>query len=313
MKITQEKFNMIRALFNKVDLESLIARGAPDDTYEQQIAELLERIEIVDKEQIQDIILTIFLEAFGYDHENNRYDFLPKLSSDIYRVLILDEFKAIDKITIYYNNPSYTEHDYSEEICIDGKKEEITYTRAWDSVRKLLNSFYIPHFASSFIDEYSLLFQYFGEYDFVYDNNEPYVEINVFFEDNTENRMVRMYNRHGIPQEWMEFIDDLGTLMYSFGMFGDLFREEIYNRGVLDGEYIFLSVVFNDYGKEYYYLTTDDRIEVGDMVIVPVGDKMEKKICRVTKKEYFKPNHAPMPIDKVKSIIALCDRNDIDT
>lgn len=312
MNVTHEKFEMIKALFNKVDLQSLIANGAADDVYKPQITEVLERIEVADTEQIQEIIQTVFFETFGYDPENGRFDFLPKLSSDIYRVLILDEFKIIDKITIHYKDPLYTKCDYSEEICIDGKKEEINYTRIWGSERRLSNSFYIPHYASSFIDEYSLLFQYFDNRDFVYDANEPYVEINVFLDDNTTNRMVRMYNRHGIPQEWNEFIDDLGTLMCSFGMFGDVFKDEIYNRGVLEGEYIFLSVMFNEYGKEYYYLTTDDRIEVGDIVIVPVGNEMTEKICRVTKKEYFKTDRVPMPVDKVKSIISLCNKSDIE-
>lgn len=311
MKISDKKFKMLQNLFVKVDFESLISHGADADIYDEEIREILTMIDTPEQEQIQNIIQDVFWNTYEYNPENNRYDYLPKLSSDVYRVLILDEFKTITKITIDYYVPEYDKYSYCEKISIDGEKEEINYTRRLERGREITNSFYIPHFVSSFIEEYTLLFRYFGECDYVYNNSKPYVEINIFAEDGSVNRMIRMYSRHGIPQEWNEFIDDLGTMLYSFGMFGDLFNDRIYKDGVLSGEYIFLSVRFNEYGKEYYYLTTDDDIKAGDAVVVPVGDSMKKKLCIVTRKQYFKSDCVPMPIEKVKTIISRFDNTKI--
>lgn len=311
VEVTNEKFKMLRALFVKVDFESLISHGANEDIYDEEIRRILIMTDTPKPKQIQNVIQEVFWDKYGYNPDNSRYGYLPKLSSDVFRVLILDEFKTITKITIDYYVPEYSKYSFCEKISIDGEKEEINYIRQLERGRKITNSFYIPHFVSSFIEEYALLFQYFGECDYVYSAGKPYVEINVFTEDGEETRIIRMYNRHGIPQEWNEFIDDLGTMLYSFGMFGDLFNAGIYENGVLSGEYIFLSVRFNEHGKEYYYLTTDDDIKAGDAVVVPVGDSMKKKLCIVTRKQYFKPDCVPMPIEKVKTIISRFDNTKI--
>lgn len=307
VKISDEKFKMLRDLFIKVDFESLISHGADKYIYDNEIREILKMIDTPQPEQIQNIILDVFWNTYEYNPDNNRYEYLPKLSSDVYRVLILDEFKTITKIAIDYYVSEQGKYNCCEKISIDGAKEKINYTRRLERGREITNSFYIPHFASSFIEEYNLLFQYFSECDCIYNYNKPYVEINVLYEDGSATRMMRMYNRHGIPKEWNEFIDDLGTMLYSFGMFGDLFNNKVYEDGVLSGEYIFLSVQFNEYGKEYYYLTTDDDIKAGDLVVVPVGDSMKKKLCVVTKKQYFRPDSVPLPIEKVKTVISRYD------
>ncbi len=313
MEIAEKKFKMLRDLFVKVDLESLISHGACEDIYNEEIRRIVAMIETPRQEEIQNIIQDVFEDTYEYNPNNSRYDYLPKLSSDVYRILILDEFKTITKITIDYHVPEYNKYGFCERVSIDGEAEQIDYTRHLERGREIKNSFYIPHFVSSFIEEFSLFFQYFGECDYIYDKNKPYVIINIFTKDDEVTRLIRMYSRHGIPQEWKEFIDSLGTMLYSFGMFGDLFNDKIYENGVLSGEYIFLSVRFNKYGKEYYYLTTDDEIKVGNMVIVPVGSSMKKKICIVTRKQYFRPDCVPMPIDKVKTVISKFDNTSMVT
>lgn len=69
------------------------------------------------------------------------------------------------------------------------------------------------------------------------------------------------------------------------------------------GEYIFCSVVFNEGGKSYYYLTDDEGIRCGDYVAVPVGRQNEEKTGRVVKVERFKGNDAPVPANCLKYII----------
>ena len=47
---------------------------------------------------------------------------------------------------------------------------------------------------------------------------------------------------------------------------------------------ILLSVLFGDFEKRYFYVTDDDTIEVGNQVIVPVGDDGTERIVEVEKR-----------------------------
>lgn len=67
-------------------------------------------------------------------------------------------------------------------------------------------------------------------------------------------------------------------------------------------EVIYVSVVFGEYGKRYYYRTTDRRVQVGDRVVVPVRGGSER-IVEVVKVETFRESEVPMPLERVKEII----------
>lgn len=71
--------------------------------------------------------------------------------------------------------------------------------------------------------------------------------------------------------------------------------------GIVDPEYIYLSVTFGNGNKTYYYRTTDETITVGDKVKVPVpgGQRMG---C-VVEVEHYTKNDVPMAIEDVKPII----------
>lgn len=57
-------------------------------------------------------------------------------------------------------------------------------------------------------------------------------------------------------------------------------------------------------GKQYYYKTNDKSIHIGDMVLVPVGNKGAKKEARVTNMENLDEADPPMDLDKIKEIIS---------
>lgn len=68
-------------------------------------------------------------------------------------------------------------------------------------------------------------------------------------------------------------------------------------------EYIYLSVRFGEHGKSYYYQTDDESIDVGDQVIVPVGDDGAERIVDVVNVRKYTEDNLPMPLNRVKSII----------
>lgn len=68
-------------------------------------------------------------------------------------------------------------------------------------------------------------------------------------------------------------------------------------------EYTFCSVIFQERGKPYYYLTNNKNIHCGDQVSVPVGKNNEITTGRVVKIETFKGSNAPVPVAVLKRII----------
>ena len=74
-------------------------------------------------------------------------------------------------------------------------------------------------------------------------------------------------------------------------------------RGYDRTQYIYLSVRFGDCGKTYYYRTEDVSIQVGDQVVVPVGNDGTERIVDVVKVQQFSEDTVPMPLEKVKTII----------
>lgn len=69
------------------------------------------------------------------------------------------------------------------------------------------------------------------------------------------------------------------------------------------GEVIYCKVSFNDDGTTYYYQTEDEGVEVGDRVLVPVGQENYERTAIVKEIEYFVSNKAPYPLDKTKHIV----------
>ena len=68
-------------------------------------------------------------------------------------------------------------------------------------------------------------------------------------------------------------------------------------------EYIYCSVSFYPGGKTYYYKTTDDTLQCGDEVIVPVGNSEKKEIATIVCIEKFSAAKAPYPLALTRDIL----------
>ncbi|MEA5069429.1 MAG: hypothetical protein VB067_10600, partial [Christensenellaceae bacterium] len=71
------------------------------------------------------------------------------------------------------------------------------------------------------------------------------------------------------------------------------------------GEVKYCGVEFSDGGKVYHYRTTDLRIDVGDEVIVPVGENNHELKATVETVEFCRWDDTPYPLEKTKEIIRL--------
>lgn len=112
-----------------------------------------------------------------------------------------------------------------------------------------------------------------------------------------------MFNSSGsnaYPENW-------NAILEFFGLSDD--DEEEYAKRQ-PGELIYCSVSLEDGGKTYYYTTTDESIEVGDEVIVPVGTDDHELTGVVEDIEYYLPEKAPFPLNRTTVIIRKM--NDFD-
>lgn len=112
-----------------------------------------------------------------------------------------------------------------------------------------------------------------------------------------------VYDQTELPDEWARFISQIETFKSKCEK-GEMFLKSIYGRRPRQSdEFIYLSVVFENSYKTYYYLTDDDTIKVGDYVMVPVGNEEEEEMVQVVAKEYYTRAKAPRSPETTKYVL----------
>ncbi len=71
--------------------------------------------------------------------------------------------------------------------------------------------------------------------------------------------------------------------------------------------YTYCAVMFPYSQHPYHYRTDDETIQIGDKVIVPVGQDNEERVGTVVSIEKHMRVSVPFPIEKTKTIIRKCD------
>lgn len=75
--------------------------------------------------------------------------------------------------------------------------------------------------------------------------------------------------------------------------------------------YTFCGVMFAGGNTVYYYRTDDDSINIGDMVIVPVGEDERELAAEVVSIERHRRKTAPYPVDMAKFILRRKEEEDM--
>lgn len=233
-----------------------------------------------------------------------------------------NNYEKIKRITIDYRFTSVIipadesadiTWEYKDHLVIDRQTETIEDTLQLAEQCDVTRKYHVADGISSFLDDLDIetLFTEFNEREAdVLPSPEGTAEYEVKVEFyRQEPRIISgKYNKQGLPKDWPEFIESLYDFISFYG-FGEMFDKKQYEKTYRKkNDYIFLSVKFGDYGKPYYYLTDDDSIQIGEQVVVPVGDEGAERIVRVSKKQYFQADNVPMSLEKVKSIIGRFTR-----
>ena len=233
-----------------------------------------------------------------------------------------NNYEKIKRITIDYRFTSVIipadesadiTWEYKDHLVIDRQTETIEDTLQLAEQCDVTRKYHIADGISSFLDDLDIetLFTEFNKPEAdVLPSPEGTAEYEVKVEFyRQEPRIISgKYDKQGLPKDWPEFIESLYDFISFYG-FGEMFDKKQYEKTYRKkNDYIFLSVKFGDYGKPYYYLTDDDSIQIGEQVVVPVGDEGAERIVRVSKKQYFQADNVPMSLEKVKSIIGRFTR-----
>lgn len=111
------------------------------------------------------------------------------------------------------------------------------------------------------------------------------------------------FEKDGLPSDFPKFAEAVLRFIQHFCSAQEVLSPNIYGKAQRKaGDYIYLSVTFDEYGKEYYYRTTDETLEPGDLCIVPAGKDNHEAIARVVSVEYFSEDDVPLPLDRTKVV-----------
>ena len=237
----------------------------------------------------------------------------------------------VNKITIEYNrvtkikpkeliseSEEYVTWDYLESLTIDRKTETIEHIQNVGSGCIVSRKFQVQGGVENLLDDLD------GDNLFEYIEGNPpdvveYLEelkgykITIELEKDGQRIIIGTFDKKGLPEDWEDFAEAVLDFMLFYGL-GEILDPSIYNLiKRRKDEYIYCSVTFEDSYKTYYYLTDDDSIEVGDLVMVPAGIDDHLAMVKVVKIEYFKEEDVPFPMNKIKKIVRKAADVDFDS
>jgi ADP-ribosyl-[dinitrogen reductase] hydrolase len=136
-------------------------------------------------------------------------------------------------------------------------------------------------------------------------------ELEAEYEDGNTVSHHGLFNRTHIPEKaFKAFIDTIHIATNIYG-FGEILNLDGFMSAIKSGEVKYCGVEFSDGGSIYHYRTTDLRINVGDTVIVPVGQENHEREATVKTVDYCRWDDTPYPLEKTKQILRLAgDKSD---
>lgn len=198
--------------------------------------------------------------------------------------------------------------DYSEQWQIDRHTATITQIQDFGADNKITRVYQLPEVVAGLLGdlEENGTFAYTVGHppapDVMADDVKTY-QITVDYEKNPQRVLSGSFDRQGLPEDFADFAAELAELLGNYDQ-GAILDPRTYRQAKRrPDELIFCSVVFKDGAESYYYLTDDEQIAEGDLVIVPTGAKQHETTVKVVAVDYFSVEEAPRPVEQTKWII----------
>lgn len=111
------------------------------------------------------------------------------------------------------------------------------------------------------------------------------------------------YDKKALPKHWGNFAETIWEFIRFYG-FGEILDPAVYRKTKRRAQdYMYCSVEFENDGKRYHYISDDDKIKVGDHVVVPIGKDNHQSVGRVAEVGFYPEGEVPFPLEKTKHII----------
>jgi ADP-ribosylglycohydrolase len=136
-------------------------------------------------------------------------------------------------------------------------------------------------------------------------------ELEAEFENGNTVSHYGLFNRVHIPEKaFKSFMETIRLAINMYG-FGGIINLDGFMNAIKLGEVKYCGVEFSEGGRIYHYRTTDLRINIGDIVIVPVGDDNHEQKAAIKTMEYCRWDDTPYPLEKTKQILRMAgDKSD---
>lgn len=206
----------------------------------------------------------------------------------------------------------------SEQLIIDRDSETITLIRQVADGVKITSKYEIQDGVCDFLDgfdEDELFAHTEGNPPNVImdDRDTSEYQITVTYQNKEPLELQGTFDKMGLPDDWDEFAEDLFNFLSFYG-FADILDSKFYgHRMRCEDDVIHLKVRFDSSKQLYSYRTDNDRLDVGDEVVVPVGKDNEPKIATVVEKLYYKKDEEPTFGGKIKTAMGLSVSAKLDT
>ena len=207
---------------------------------------------------------------------------------------------------------NYAEVEYRELISLSKKDKILTYQHYTNDMYTVKHEYNITNIADYLLGNIERYFSNFeDEYQPYEDDNAARISICLSFQDGTKKVLRRSYDRYGLPDDWEDFLEDFHKTLGYYGVYGAIFDSGLYHHGVKEGEYIYLSCIFQPNGKTYYFRSKEDNLVVGDFVLVPSGmQENAETVVMISEVLYCKEEEVPYPLEKTKFILRKLDDSD---
>ncbi|MEG0355980.1 MAG: hypothetical protein RR621_10065 [Lachnospiraceae bacterium] len=240
---------------------------------------------------------------------NDKSDSVNRIAIEYHRIT-----KIKPKVPIS-DTLEYCTWDYTEQLVIDRASETLEHIQNIGTGCVISRKYYVKDGIANLLDDLDV--------DSLFENiigNEPDVivdpletkdyQITVDFDVRSQLILCGTYDKNGLPEDFPELMESIWDFIRFYGM-GEILDPSVYEKARRKiGEYIFCSVEFDESSKSYYYLTEDESLKIGDLVLVPVGKEANTSLAQIVDIEYFSKDNVPFPFEKVKSIICKCRDED---
>ena len=231
--------------------------------------------------------------------------------------------RTLDYLKIEYHYKEYEtefgillddddEYYYVDETLeINRRKHSLSYSRVSEIDKQsyeCLDMYEIPWF----IDNFGEIEDKYMEEDMPsdFDKEEEYYRIEAVYDDGEDQHIRGHLSRRYLPKNYFGFMKKISDFLQDRANLCMFIRKWQYYRELLDDEYYYVSVIFGQGGREYYYKTRMTGLFIGDKVLVPVRDT--QTIATISNIEIFNKENAPLPFEKTKDIIELIEDDDSD-